>query len=80
MAAVVEATDAVQLVHRDSRSAEQHTQQGEARSHPWEKDARLQGVFESLLGASVVWNSLRVRAEARLTRALTLARNQDRRK
>ena len=39
------------------------------------KRPRLQGIFEALLGAAVVWNSLRVRAEARLRRMPKLARH-----
>jgi hypothetical protein len=39
-----------------------------------QKYPRLQRVFETLLDATVAWNSLRERAEARLTRLLKSAR------
>jgi hypothetical protein len=41
-----------------------------------QKHPRLQSIFETLLGAAIVWNSLRMRVEARLTKVLTLARHE----
>ncbi|PYU29975.1 MAG: hypothetical protein DMG31_14930 [Acidobacteria bacterium] len=40
-----------------------------------QRHPRLQGIFETLLGAAVVWNSVRVRVEARLRSVLKLARH-----
>jgi len=41
-----------------------------------QKHPRLHGIFETVLTAAVVWDSFRSRAEARLTKVLTLARHE----